>query len=390
MIQKPLSCKLRKSDIHLDYKNIIIENTDEYEIEIKKMISIISDEIGEIWDGIWTWHDVIERFKKGHFLWLSLDDDSPIACSWCEVKSKEELYIYNTYLITKFRSDKMTFKELFLIRNNTFYDLGYRKTLCMTDNPRAEKALRKVGYVNDNWKNVHYLLWTSGYDSTFLLCDLILEGKVVQPIYIDDRVNHGGYHSNPLVKQRGGDTYPRKSTEMELERMDWLQEKIYDEIPNSKSLLLPYVIISEPIEEDEKISKVIEKYNEWLPNTISEKGWLPVYTDLMVRFQKQFGYDIYWGNDHIEGEFYEEVDCSIEDGIMDVDKLPSKYKDLKIFSGLVQPLRHTNKKKMLKVAKQKGFDDLLYYTWTCWYPNDREPCGECHVCRERIIESKEI
>ena len=66
------------------------------------------------------------------------------------------------------------------------------------------------------------------------------------------------------------------------------------------------------------------------------------------------------------------------------------HKDLKIFSGLVQPLRHTNTKEMLEVAKQKGFDDLLYYTWTCWYPNDREPCGECHVCNERIIECKEI
>ena len=387
---KPLSCKIKKSDIdHLDYKNIIIENIDEYETEIKKMISIISDELGGIWDGMWTWNDVIERFKKGHFLWLSLDGGSPIACSWVEKKSKEDLYIYNTYLMPELRSIGLA-EKLFLFRNNLFYNLGFRKTSCVTDNPRAENALKKIGYVNDNWKDVHYLLWTSGYDSTFLLCDFILEGKVVQPIYIDDRVNHGGYHSNPLVKQRGGDTYPRKSTEMELERMDWLQEKIYDEIPNSKSLLLPYVIISEPIEEDEKISKVIEKYNEWLPNTISEKGWLPVYTDLMVRFQKQFGYDLYWGNDHIEGEFYEEIDCSMEDGIMNVDKLPSKYKDLKIFSGLVQPLRHTNKKEMLEVAKQKGFDDLLYYTWTCWYPNDREPCGECHVCRERIIESKEI
>ena len=38
--------------------------------------------------------------------------------------------------------------------------------------------------------------------------------KKVQPIYIDDRVNHGGYHSNPLVTQRGGDTYPRRSTEI--------------------------------------------------------------------------------------------------------------------------------------------------------------------------------
>ena len=82
----------------MDYKNIIIENTDGYETEIKKMISIISDEIGKICDGMWTWDGVIERFDKGHFLWLSLDDDSPIACSWVEKKSKEDLYIYNTYL----------------------------------------------------------------------------------------------------------------------------------------------------------------------------------------------------------------------------------------------------------------------------------------------------
>jgi len=53
-------------------------------------------------------------------------------------------------------------------------------------------------------------------------------------------------------------------------------------------------------------------------------------------------------------------------------------------------LRITNKKEMLEEAEQKGFDDLLYYTWTCWYPIKGEPCGECHVCNERIIECKEI
>ena len=52
--------------------------------------------------------------------------------------------------------------------------------------------------------------------------------------------------------------------------------------------------------------------------------------------------------------------------------------------------KEINERALLEVAKQKGFDDLLYYTWTCWYPNDREPCGECHVCNERIIECKEI
>ena len=36
MIQKPLSCKIKKSDIHLDYKNIIIERVNQRIKEIFK------------------------------------------------------------------------------------------------------------------------------------------------------------------------------------------------------------------------------------------------------------------------------------------------------------------------------------------------------------------
>ena len=63
MIQKPLSCKIKKSDVQFDYENVIIKYTDGYESEIKKMISIIYDEIGDIWDEMWTWDDVIDRFE---------------------------------------------------------------------------------------------------------------------------------------------------------------------------------------------------------------------------------------------------------------------------------------------------------------------------------------
>ena len=95
MIQKPLSCKIKKSDVQFDYENVIIKYTDGYESEIKKMISIIYDEIGDIWDEMWTWDDVVDRFEKGHFLWLVFDEGSPVACSWFEKKSKQDLYIYN-------------------------------------------------------------------------------------------------------------------------------------------------------------------------------------------------------------------------------------------------------------------------------------------------------
>ena len=67
MIQKPLSCKIKQSDVQLDYENIIIKYIDGYESEIKKIISIIHDEIGDIWDDIWTWDDVVDRFEKWSF-----------------------------------------------------------------------------------------------------------------------------------------------------------------------------------------------------------------------------------------------------------------------------------------------------------------------------------
>ena len=112
MIQKPLSCKIKKSDVQFDYENVIIKYTDGYESEIKKMISIIYDEIGDIWDEMWTWDDVVDRFEKGHFLWLVFDEGSPVACSWFEQKSKQKLCLANAYKTNLF---KKSFKLIFSI-----------------------------------------------------------------------------------------------------------------------------------------------------------------------------------------------------------------------------------------------------------------------------------
>ena len=82
------------------------------------MISIIYDEIGDIWDEMWTWDDVVDRFEKGH-LWLVFDEGSHLV--GLRRKVKEDLYIYNTYLKPELRGKGLT-KTLLLIRNNLFYD----------------------------------------------------------------------------------------------------------------------------------------------------------------------------------------------------------------------------------------------------------------------------
>ena len=45
---------------------------------------------------------------------------------------------------------------------------------------------------------------------------------------------------------------------------------------------------------------------------------------------------------------------------------------------------------MLKESKKLGFDELLYYTWTCWYPINGKPCNKCKMCEERTIECRSI
>ena len=395
MIKKPLSCKLRPSDINTDLECLLLSEVGSYEKIIKELLYDIHEEFSGDWNEIWSFDDVIDRFDKGEILWLVLKDDKPISCSWISVKSKKNLYVYNTWLKPKLRGTGL-FKKISLVRNDRLYNLGYEKLLCVTDNICAEKGLKRIGYKDDNWLNIHYTFWTGGYDSTFLIYKFLLEEKIVQPIYIDDRVNHGGYHANPLVKQRGGDTYPRKSTEIELERMDWLRNKIYDRIPNSKELLLNTMVIDKPIKEDEEVSRIIEKYNEWIPEPLykdkqGEPHWLEAQADIITRFQRDFPFEIFYSNDYIEGEVWEVLDDSIgEDGRLNVDILPEEYKELSIFEGFNQPLRTTNKKKMLEEAKKLGFDDLLYYTWTCWYPVDGKPCNKCKTCSERIIECRSI
>jgi len=350
--------------------------------KLKDGIDIFQSELD--WQQMWSVEDSEKRLKDGWWFYVIEKDNKYIGWSWFDTPNKQfcNLYVHKDY------RDRGYGKQLVYSRLNECKKQNIKKVWMEVEN--WNKPIQKIGQELGWTPKIHYTFWTGGYDSTFYVCKFLLEGKTVQPIYIDDRVNHGGYHANPLVKQRGGDTYPRKSTEIELERMEWLRNKIYDRIPNSKELLFSTIVIDEPIREYEKISSVVKKYNEWIPDTVVSKGWLPVYTDLIARFQNQFGLEILWANDHINGEFYEVFDDSIEGGRMKVDKLSFKYKDLKIFSGLNQPLRTTNKKEMLEEAKKLGFDDLLYYTWTCWYPINGKPCNKCKTCSERIIECRSI
>ena len=342
------------------------------------------------WPEMWSVDDAEKRIKDGWWFYVIEIGDKYVGWCWFDNDTKK---FCNSYVEENYRNNGYG-KDLVYVRLNECKRQGIENVWMEVEewNAPIQKISQRIGWS----PKVHYTFWTGGYDSTYLVCKFLLEGKLVQPIYIDDRVDHGGYHSNPLIKQRGEDTYPRRSTEIELERQSWLREKIYDTIPNSKKLFMETSIISYPITEHDGVSKLVEKYNEWIPEPIykdkdGEPHWLEVQADLLARFQQEFGLEIYLSHENIlEGEVWEIMDDYIEDGKLMVDKLPEEHKEWEVFSGFNHALRRTNKYEMLNEAKKLGFDDLLYYTWTCWWPVDDKPCNKCKLCRQRIIECRSL
>jgi len=369
---------------------VIPEITQVIKIDRQKLrggIDTFQDELD--WREMWTVEDSEKRLEDGWWFYVIEKDNKYIGWAWFDTETKRfcNLYVHKDY------RDSGYGKQLVYARLNECKKQNIKKVWMEVDDWNI--PIQKIGQELGWTPKIHYTFWTGGYDSTFLIYKFLLEGKIVQPIYIDDRVNHGGYHANSLVKQRGGDTYPRKSTEIELERMDWLRQRIYEKIEKSKYLLLETMVIDKPIEEDEEISKVVEKYNEWIPESLyrdknGDTHWLEAQADMVLRFGKQFGYRINYPINNIEDDWYEILDCAIKDGKFYSENLPEENKDLSMFGVFDYPSRHLKKEEMLKIAEKRGFDELLYYTWTCWYPKNGKPCNECKVCSERIIESKEI
>ena len=53
------------------------------------------------------------------------------------------------------------------------------------------------------------------------------------------------------------------------------------------------------------------------------------------------------------------------------------------------PLYGNSKEQLLENSKSSRYEDILKYTWSCWFPKKGKPCGKCPMCRERILPHPE-
>ena len=92
-----------------------------------------------------------------------------------------------------------------------------------------DEILPQVAYYAYEPKDIKYIFWTGGYDSTFLLCYyFIVLDRPVQPIYITCQ----------NLDERFG-SIGRKNQKMELVTMKLIRKKLIERYPYKKNRLLP-------------------------------------------------------------------------------------------------------------------------------------------------------
>ena len=195
-------------------------------------------------------------------------------------------------------------------------------------------------------KETEKVLWTGGWDSTFMLLKLLLiDKKTVEPIYLIDP--------------------ERRSIRNEFLAMRKLKELTLLQFPEAKKRFLPtqYYAISD-FNIDETIKKTAKGYREtcklgrqytWLASFCKHKNLSDVHMGII----KGGRIDNLNKNESQTSEF----------------KTVFKYYNFSII--------HLTKNDILQKSKEYGWFEIMTHTWFCHKPTRKgKTCGRCNPCKD--------
>lgn len=216
-------------------------------------------------------------------------------------------------------------------------------------------------------KNIKYIYWTGGYDSTYAICEALINGKkTVQPIYITYNLDNSSINK----------FWVRRNRKQELSSMDNIRKEILKKFPELKDNLLPTWYVNKNVP-NQKFTDNFDKEDlfpkkrkvhqyehlarfAYINNIIVDLGVLGIHESTkFIKFLKQNLVEI-------NGEKI----------------IPFEHP----LKNLSFPVFGKSKYQLLENARQNNFDNILKMTWSCWFPTkDGNPCYKCPMCRERII-----
>lgn len=209
-----------------------------------------------------------------------------------------------------------------------------------------------------------HILWTSGWDSTFRVLDVLFNQKrSVQPHYLIDP--------------------GRPSAETELRTIDTLRAAIEPRLPEGV-LLLPTSVTQRPdITEHAAITQAWQRLAEHAP--LGEQyEWIARYAEM----ENLVGLEL---SVHIDDRAY----LFLDQKIREIDDAGTRNFALQgtadadtrlVFGRLRFPLLHISKIEMQDRSDASGFRDIMEMTWFCHNPKGGKPCGMCFPCKFALEE----
>lgn len=253
---------------------------------------------------------------------------------------------------------------------------------------------------NTDLESVYYIFWTGGYDSTFRLCEMLLdEGKIVQPIYVSFALDNDCETEETCNK-----LWVRRNRKQEKKAMLTIRKALQKLDPIASERLLPTRFVTQDIND--------KAYTKWFENEFHNANLWPkkrkkhqylglakwaayhkTHVDVgvlgihnqstLANFLKQHLTQIHCMQPHGQNPMSGTIapPAGINYQIMIKDH-PLRY--------LRFPLWGRTKKELLDRSRVRGYDHILHLTWSCWFPSAQtgQPCGKCPMCRERILPHK--
>lgn len=221
--------------------------------------------------------------------------------------------------------------------------------------------------------NKIYLFWTGGYDSTFRLCQALIDNKkIVQPIYVSD-----------IIDNLPSNSTRRKNQKFEMNSMNKIISMLHKQFPYTRRTLLPLKNIKKVnIDNDIAYNMKILRKQKRVRRAVCQYGALAQVTknlgkNIEICVENEPGSML---NKTMKGKLECKGQiCYLKKGLRGYDN------SLNIFNKFVFSTIKLTKKDMLKIAQQGNYENILRKTWSCWYPKNNKPCGRCIMCHERIV-----
>ena len=226
-------------------------------------------------------------------------------------------------------------------------------------------------------KEIHYLYWTGGYDSTFRLCEMLIdEGKIVQPYYVTLILDNDCQTEESCNK-----LWLRRNRKEEKEAIKKIVASIKSKFPHVAPNLMPVIYIDNPINNDSfnyKYDLMFDKIDLW-PKKRKRHQYL--FLSKYPYYHKR-NIDIGVLGIHEKSKFAKFLKTNL---VKTADNFEIKNKKHPL-GYLRFPLYGRTKEDLLYKSQMSGYDDILKITWSCWFPKSGSPCGKCPMCKERIVE----